>query len=94
MSYSPTPDWELMKADFDINYTEMNKEENPHILSQLIQSHIANNYSNHLKIFTDGSVLENEQACPGFVIPEIKKTDKASTQEKLYLHLLQNQLHF
>ena len=56
----------------------MNKEENPHILSYLVQSHIANNYSNHLKVFTDGSVLENEQACPGFVIPEIK-TDKAST---------------
>ena len=61
-----------------MNKEETNKEENPHILSYLVQSHIANNYSNHLKVFTDGSVLENEQACPGFVIPEIK-TDKAST---------------
>ena len=32
MIYSPTPDWEPMKADFDIDYIEMKKEENPHIL--------------------------------------------------------------
>ena len=68
-----------MKADFDIDYTEMMKEEKPHVLAYLVKSHIADNCSNHLKMFTDGSVLENEQACPGFVIPEIKKTDKAST---------------
>ena len=33
MVYSPSPAWELTKADFNIGYTEMNKEENPHILS-------------------------------------------------------------
>ena len=32
MIYSPNPDWQPMKADFDIDYTEMKKEDNPHIL--------------------------------------------------------------
>ena len=29
---SPTPDWELMKAGLDTEYTKMKKEENPNIL--------------------------------------------------------------
>ena len=71
MIYSPTPDYELMKADFDTEYTEMKKEENRHILSYIVKSHLADN-SNHLKIYTDGSVVENEQAGAGFVISEFK----------------------
>ena len=72
MICSPTPDWELLKADFDIEYTDMNKEENPIFLSYIVKSHLTHNYSNHFKIYTDGSVLENEQAGAEFVIPEIK----------------------
>ena len=53
MSYSLIPDWELMTADFNIDYTEMKKEENPHILSYLVKYHIAENYPNHLKMFTN-----------------------------------------
>ena len=62
MTYSATPDWEVKKADFDIDYTVMKKQENPHILSYLVKHHIADNYSNHLKIHIDGSVLQNEAA--------------------------------
>ena len=78
MTYSATPDWEVMKADFDIDYTVMKKQENPHILSYLIKHHIADIYSNHLNIHTDGSVLQNEAADAFFlffvvvVIPEFK----------------------
>ena len=48
MSFSPLPAWELMKADYDINYTDTKKKkkkkrENPHILSYLVKSHIADN---------------------------------------------------
>ena len=32
MVCSPTPDWELMKADLDTEYIKMKKEENPNIL--------------------------------------------------------------
>ena len=56
----------------------MKKEENPHILSQRVKSHLSD-YSNHLKIYAYGSVLENEQADAGFVIPETK------TEKSFYL---------
>ena len=48
MTYSPTPAWELMKANFDIEYTEMKNEENPHILSYkntIVKSHLAGSYA-------------------------------------------------
>ena len=32
MSYSQSPAWKLMKADFEIDYTETKKEVNPHFL--------------------------------------------------------------
>jgi len=70
MIISPAPDWELAKADFDTEYTEMKKEGNPHIISQIAKSHLADNYSNQLKTFTYGAVLEDEQAGGTFVTPE------------------------
>ena len=56
----------------------MKKEENPHILSYNY-SKITSccQYSNHENIYANGSVLENEQAGAGFVIPE-SKTEKGS----------------
>ena len=93
MIYSPVLDWELMMADFAIEYTEMKKEENPHILSQRVKSHLADS-SNHLKIYAYGSVLENEQAGAGFDIPEFKTEKKVSTQERKDLYLPHNQLHY
>ena len=65
-----------MKVDFDTEYSEMKKEENRHILPYIVKSHLADS-SNHLKIYTDGSVVENEEAGAGFVIPE-SKTEKGS----------------
>ena len=94
MSFSPLPAWELMKADYDINYTDTKKKkkkkrENPHILSYLVKSHIADNYSNHLKILKDGSVLGNQQAGAGFDNRDFN-TKTASTFEKKSLYPLQN----
>ena len=64
MSYSPIPAGELMKAHFDIDHTELKKEvRTPQniILSFSVKSHIVYKHLNHLKYFTGGSVLENEQ---------------------------------
>ena len=55
-----------MKAHFDIDHTEIKKEDirTPHqiILQSLVKSQVADDNLNHLKHFTGGSVLENEQA--------------------------------
>ena len=69
----PIPEWELARANFDIDHTDLKKTENPNILAQLVRSHIDTNYSRHCKVFTDGSVLDNGQAGAGFVIPYLKK---------------------
>ena len=75
-----------MKADFAIEYTGMKKEENPHVLSQRVKSHLVD-YSNHLKIYAYGSVLENEQAGAGFVIPETKTEKKFLLRKrKIYIY--------
>ena len=68
---TPIPPWELTKAHFDIDHTLTKKDENPHILATSVRSHLADNYSNHLKVFTDGSVLGNQTGA-GYVIPALK----------------------
>jgi ribonuclease HI len=45
---------------------------NPNVLAASVNAHIDSNYANHLKIYTDGSVLDNEQAGAAFVIPHFK----------------------
>ena len=67
----------------------MNKNENPDILSYLVKFHTADNYSDHLKLFTEGSVIKNDQASTGIVLPEFKTEKKASTYERESLYLLQ-----
>ena len=69
---SPIPNWELQKPTFDINYVDLQKNENQNLLSVLVKSHLETNYINHLKIFTDGSVLDNKQSGAAFVIPELR----------------------
>ena len=64
-------------TDFNIDEKmEKNKGKkggNPHILSYLLKSCVADNYSNHLRMFTCGPVLENEQAgAAGFIITDFK----------------------
>ena len=44
----------------------------PHLLTNIVRSHIADNCSNHLKVYTNGSLLENGYSGAGFVIPHFK----------------------
>ena len=37
-----------------------------------VREHLNNKYQNHIKIFTDGSVLDSLDIGAGFVIPELK----------------------
>ena len=42
------------------------------VLTIEVREHLINNYQNHIKIFTDGSVLDSLDSGAGFVIPELK----------------------
>ena len=66
---SPIPSWELERPYFDFEYVDIKKLENPNLLSSIVKEHLYEKYSNHFQVFTDGSVLENDNAGSGFVIP-------------------------
>jgi ribonuclease HI/L-rhamnose mutarotase len=67
---SPIPPWELEKAKYDIYYCNENKTRSINITVVEAQLHLNEQYSRHLKIYTDGSVLETGEAGAAFVIPE------------------------
>ena len=66
------PHWEHINAKFDFYYTDLKKSEYTNILTIEVRKHIINHYQNHIKIFTDGSVLDSLDSGAGFVIPELK----------------------
>ena len=55
------------------------KSESTNILAIHVREHLNNKYQNHIKIFTDGSVLDSLDSGAGFVIPELK------VQKSVYL---------
>ena len=63
------PQWEHINAKFD---TDLKKSESTNILAIQVREHLNNKYQNHIKIFTDGSVLDSLNSGAGFVIPELK----------------------
>ena len=66
------PQWEHINAKFDTDYTDLTKSESTNILAIHVREHLNNKYQNHIKIFTDGSVLDSLDSGAGFVIPELK----------------------
>ena len=50
----------------------MKKSESTNILAIQIREHLNNKYQNHIKVFTDGSVLDSLDSGAGFVIPDLK----------------------
>ena len=65
------PQWEHISPNFDIDYITLKKEDNLNLVSIQAKEHLENVYPHHLKIFTDGSVLESFSGA-GFVIPSLR----------------------
>ena len=70
------PPWEIKSAKFDIDYCSETKRDDPLVIPSIVRNHLAEKYSYDLRIFTDGSVLEDDRSGFGFVIPslDIKKS--------------------
>ena len=66
------PQWEHINAKFDTDYTDLKKSEYTNSLTLEVREHLINNYQNHIKIFTHGSVLDSLDSAARFVVPEIK----------------------
>ena len=66
------PQWEHINAKSDTDYTDLKKNESTNILAIQVREHLNNKYQKHIKIFTDGSVLNSLDSGAGFVIPDLK----------------------
>jgi ribonuclease HI len=71
-TYFAVPKWELSRANFDIDHTDIVKKENPHLLTSEVRHHLIESYTDNLKVYTDGSVNENSFAGAAFIIPDLK----------------------
>jgi len=52
------PQWEHINATFNTDNTDLKKSEFKNILAIEVRELLNNNYQNHIKFFTDGSVLD------------------------------------
>ena len=77
---------ETYKYQIDTDYTDLKKIESTNILTAEVREHLINNYQNHIKIFTDGSVLDSLDNGAGFVIPELK-IQKSFYLGKVFFHI-------
>ena len=48
------------------------QNENPHLLAASVKSSIHSDYRTHMKIYTDGPVLDNTQSGAAFITPALK----------------------
>ena len=80
------PQWEHINAKFDTDYTDLKKSESTNILAIQVREHLNHKYQNHIKIFTDGSVLDSMDSGAGFVIPDLK-VQKSFYLGKVFFHI-------
>ena len=69
--FPPVPRWQLLKANFDIDYLDYKKDDNINITMSMAKLHMYDKYNNHLQFFSDGSLIETV-AGAGFTIPSLK----------------------
>ena len=66
----PYPPWLLERAHVEVDMEGLMKDQNPLVLAVTARLCLEEKYQHHLKIFTDGSVMEDVAAGAAFVIPE------------------------
>ena len=66
----PYPPWLLERAHVEVDMEGLKKDQNPLVLAVTARLCLEKKYQHHLKIFTDGSVMEDGAAGAAFVTPE------------------------
>ena len=66
----PYPPWLMERAHVEVDMEGLMKDQNPLVLAVTARLCLEEKYQRHLKIFTDGSVMEDGAAGAAFVIPE------------------------
>ena len=58
-------------TNFNIDYTDLNKNEYNNIVTVTAKEQLNVKYSNFLQVFTDGSILDSSDVGAGFAIPSL-----------------------
>ena len=66
----PYPPWLLERAHVEVDMEGLKKDQNPLVLAVTARLCLEEKYQHHLKIYTDGSVMEDGAAGAAFVIPD------------------------
>ena len=66
----PYPPWLLERAHVEVDMEGLKKDQNPLVIAVTARLCLEEKYQHHLKIYTDGSVMEDGAAGAAFVIPE------------------------
>ena len=75
----PYPPWLLERAHVAVDMEGLMKDQNPLVLAVTARLCLEEKYQHHLKIFTDGSVMEDGAAGAAFVIPEFNNLTHSYT---------------
>jgi ribonuclease HI len=67
-----SPVWKCKQAQFDFNYADsFIKNDNPVLLSSMAKERLNTHYCQHLKYFTDGSILNSGETGCAFIAPDL-----------------------
>ena len=75
----PYPPWLLERAHVEVDMEGLMMDQNPLVLAVTAGLCLEEKYQHHLKIFTDGSVMEDVAAGAAFVIPEFNNLTHSYT---------------
>ena len=75
----PYPPWLLERAHVEVDMEGLMKDQNALVLAVTARLCLEEKYQHHLKIFTDGSVMEDVAAGAAFVIPEFNNLTHSYT---------------
>lgn len=75
-SLPPSPQWTQSSVNITTSLAPYSKAEQPLMLASIAKEKICTELQDHVKIFTDGSKLDNQQVGSAFVIPSKSLTQK------------------
>ncbi|WP_419615470.1 ribonuclease H family protein, partial [Thiolapillus sp.] len=73
----PYPPWLMERAEVHADMGGLRRDQSPLLQASLASDYLENNYSQFLKIYTDGSVMDDGAAGAAFTIPDFRNLTKS-----------------
>ncbi len=73
----PYPPWLMERAEVHVDMGGLRRDQSPLLQASLASDYLEKNYSQFLKIYTDGSVMDDGAAGAAFTIPDFRNLTKS-----------------